>query len=182
MWNQPYISRFNEEGKKSKSKGNHIWHVDAKKSESGWLFRPFQRRLAGAPPGVAYVGLRWTWTPRIWDPQASRANMPVSYSSQSLPPWLAWKDDVLSGIPPPDAQSCDVTVEARVGFYIFVVFVFHVPSLTLSRPHYSSRKTERKRFSRTLCISPLPPWQLSMRHSHHQDGRRLWAISTIHVV
>ncbi|KAI0797969.1 hypothetical protein C8Q75DRAFT_709520 [Abortiporus biennis] len=113
LWNQPYISRFNEEGKKSKSKGNHIWHVDAKKSEGGWVFRPFQRRLAGAPPGVAYVGLRWSWTPRIWDPQASRSNMPVTYSSQNLPSWLSWKDDVLSGIPPPEAQSCDVTVEAR---------------------------------------------------------------------
>ncbi|RPD66085.1 hypothetical protein L226DRAFT_542753 [Lentinus tigrinus ALCF2SS1-7] len=113
LWNQPYISRFNEEGKKSKSKGNHIWHVDGKKSEGGWTFRPFKRKLAGTPPGVAYVGLRWTWTPRIWDPQASRANMPVSYSSPSLPSWLSWKEDSLTGIPPPDAQSCDVTVEAR---------------------------------------------------------------------
>ncbi|OSD01562.1 hypothetical protein PYCCODRAFT_1445566 [Trametes coccinea BRFM310] len=114
LWNQPYISRFNEEGKKSKSKGNHIWHVDAKKSgDGGWVFRPFKRKLAGTPPGVAYVGLRWTWTPRIWDPQASRANMPVTYSSPALPSWLSWKDDSLTGIPPPDAQSCDVTVEAR---------------------------------------------------------------------
>ncbi|KAI0831256.1 hypothetical protein BC628DRAFT_1407775 [Trametes gibbosa] len=113
LWNQQYISRFNEEGKKSKSKGNHIWHVDAKKAEGGWMFRPFQRKLAGTPPGVAYVGLRWTWTPRIWDPQASRANMPVAFSSPSLPAWLSWKEDSLTGIPTPDAQSCDVTVEAR---------------------------------------------------------------------
>ncbi|KAH9842755.1 uncharacterized protein C8Q71DRAFT_827541 [Rhodofomes roseus] len=113
LWNQPYISRFNEDGKKSKSKGNHIWHVDAKKTDTGWMFRPFKRRLAGTPPGVAYVGLRWSWAPRIWDPQASRTNMPVKYSSPSLPSWLSWKDDVLSGIPTPDAQNCDVTVEAR---------------------------------------------------------------------
>jgi len=113
LWNQPYISRFNEDGKKSKSKGNHIWHVDAKKTDSGWMFRPFRRKLAGTPPGVAYVGLRWSWSPRIWDPQASRSNMPVQFSSPSLPAWLSWKDDVLSGIPTPDAQSCDVTVEAR---------------------------------------------------------------------
>jgi len=39
--------------------------------------------------------------------------MPVTYSSVSLPSWLSWKDDVLSGIPSPDAESCDVTVEAR---------------------------------------------------------------------
>ena len=114
LWNQSYISRFNEEGKKSKSKGNHIWHVDAKKADGGWLFRPFQRKLAGAPPGVAYIGLRWSWTPRVWDPQASRANMPVQYASPGLPPWLAWNGDTLSGIPPPDAENCDVTVEARV--------------------------------------------------------------------
>ncbi|KAH9951254.1 hypothetical protein B0H21DRAFT_818313 [Amylocystis lapponica] len=113
LWNQPFISRFNEEGKKSKSKGNHIWHVDAKKMDAGWTFRPFRRKLAGTPPGVAYVGLRWTWTPRIWDPQASRSNMPVNYSSPSLPSWLAWNDDVLSGIPTSDSQSGDVTVEAR---------------------------------------------------------------------
>ncbi|KAH8107138.1 hypothetical protein BXZ70DRAFT_278637 [Cristinia sonorae] len=123
LWNQPYISRFNEEGKKSKSKGNHIWHVDAKKQQDGgWVFRPFQRRLAGAPPGVAYVGLRWAWAPRIWDPQASRSNMPVTYTAPSLPSWLSWKDDVLSGIPPPDAQNCDVTVEARVGLIMFAAY------------------------------------------------------------
>ncbi|KAI0688255.1 hypothetical protein BC835DRAFT_1373425 [Cytidiella melzeri] len=113
LWNQPYISRFNEEGKKSKSKGNHIWHVDGKRTDAGWTFRPFQRKLAGVPPGVAYIGLRWSWTPRIWDPQASRANMPVTYTSPALPPWLAWDGDTLSGIPTPDAESCDVTVQAR---------------------------------------------------------------------
>jgi len=116
LWNSPYISRFNEDGKKAKSKGNHIWNIEAKKTgDGGWIFRPFQRRLAGVPPGVAYVGLRWTWTPRIWDPQASRNNLHVTYTSPSLPHWLSWHEDqYLMGIPTPDAQSCDVTVEARV--------------------------------------------------------------------
>ncbi|KAF7969280.1 hypothetical protein HWV62_27811 [Athelia sp. TMB] len=109
-----YISRFNEDGKKAKSKGNHIWNINAKKkAEGGWLFSPFHRRLAGTPHGVAYVGLRWTWAPRIWDPQASRSNMPVEFTSPNLPRWLLWKDEQLSGIPPPDAESCDITVEAR---------------------------------------------------------------------
>ncbi|KZV73454.1 hypothetical protein PENSPDRAFT_574528 [Peniophora sp. CONT] len=119
LWNSSYISRFNEDGKKAKSKGNHIWNIEAKKSSDGnnqtWTFRPFHRRLAGGPPGVAYVGLKWSWAPRIWDPQASRANLPVQFSSQSLPHWLKWSPagDTLEGIPPPDAQSCDMTVEAR---------------------------------------------------------------------
>ncbi|EGN93276.1 hypothetical protein SERLA73DRAFT_145813, partial [Serpula lacrymans var. lacrymans S7.3] len=84
-----------------------------KHPDGGWTFRPFHRRLAGSPPGVAYVGLRWSWTPRIWDPQASRANLPVTYSSPSLPSWLSWEDDVLCGTPTPDAENCDIFVEAR---------------------------------------------------------------------
>ncbi|KAF8447522.1 hypothetical protein L210DRAFT_3472398 [Boletus edulis BED1] len=114
LWNQPYISRFNEEGKKTKSKGNHIWNIDAKKHQDGsWTFRPFHRRLAGSPPSVAYAGLRWSWAPRIWDPQASRANLQVTFSSPSLPSWLSWEDDVLQGTPPPDAENCEITVMAR---------------------------------------------------------------------
>ncbi|KAL4077125.1 hypothetical protein V8B97DRAFT_1866663 [Scleroderma yunnanense] len=114
LWNQPYISRFNEEGKKTKSKGNHIWNIDARKTlDGGWAFRPFHRKVAGSPPGVAYVGLRWFWAPRIWDPQAPRTNLNVTYSSPSLPSWLTWEGDVLQGTPPPDAESCDITVEAR---------------------------------------------------------------------
>ncbi|KAF9500465.1 hypothetical protein BDN71DRAFT_1132559 [Pleurotus eryngii] len=114
LWKQQYILRFNEDGKKAKSKGNHIWNIEAKKAGDGkWEFRPFYRKLAGNPPGVAYCGLKWSWTPRIWDPQASFANVSVQYSSPSLPPWLSWKDDVLSGVPPTDAQSCEITVIAK---------------------------------------------------------------------
>ena len=116
LWNQPYISRFNEEGKKTKSKGNHIWHIDAKKGQDGgWKFRPFHRRLAGSPPTVAYVGLRWSWQPRVWDPQGAKFSGSVRFGSPSLPAWLSWKEDILSGVPPADAQSCEVTVTAEVG-------------------------------------------------------------------
>ncbi|KAF9013978.1 hypothetical protein BDQ17DRAFT_1296044 [Cyathus striatus] len=114
LWRQQYILRFNEDGKKAKSKGNHIWNIEAKKAGDGkWEFRPFHRKLVGTPPPVAYSGLKWHWTPRIWDPQASWQNIPVQYSSPNLPSWLSWKDDVLSGIPPPDAESCQITVIAK---------------------------------------------------------------------
>lgn len=116
--------RFNEDGKKAKSKGNHIWNVEARKLGDGkWEFRPFYRKLAGTPPGIAYAGLRWSWTPRIWDPQASFNNVPVKYSSPNLPPWLSWKDDVLSGVPPPDAESCKITVIAQVRPFVTGVCV-----------------------------------------------------------
>lgn len=114
LWHQPYISRYNEDGKKTKSKGNHIWSIDAKKQPDGtWTFRPFHRRLTGAPATVAYIGLRWSWAPKVWDPQTPRPNIPVEFSSPNLPSWLSWNDDVLSGTPPPDAESCEITVEAR---------------------------------------------------------------------
>ncbi|GLB34823.1 hypothetical protein LshimejAT787_0203880 [Lyophyllum shimeji] len=114
LWRQQYILRFNEDGKKAKSKGNHIWNIEAKKIGDGkWEFRPFHRKLAGAPPPVAYSGLKWAWTPRVWDPQASWQNVPVEYSSPSLPSWLSWEGDTLSGVPPPDAESCRITAIAK---------------------------------------------------------------------
>jgi hypothetical protein len=36
-----------------------------------------------------------------------------------LPSWLSWKEDVLSGIPPPDAESCDITAEASVWLFVY---------------------------------------------------------------
>jgi hypothetical protein len=115
LWRQQYILRFNEDGKKAKSKGNHIWNIEAKKTKDGkWEFRPFHRKLAGSPPSVAYCGLKWSWTSRIWDPQASWQNVPVEYSSPVLPSWLSWNDDTLSGTPPLDAESCRITVNAKV--------------------------------------------------------------------
>lgn len=54
LWHQELISRFNADGKKAKSKGNHIWHVDAKKLPSGgYVFRPFQRKIIGTPQAFA---------------------------------------------------------------------------------------------------------------------------------
>ena len=54
LWRQDLISRFNADGKKAKSKGNHIWNVDAKKLPGGgWVFRPFKRRIMGQPPPFA---------------------------------------------------------------------------------------------------------------------------------
>ncbi|KAG9098493.1 hypothetical protein FRC06_006342 [Ceratobasidium sp. 370] len=118
LWNQPYISRFNEDGKKAKSKGNHIWNIDARKVEGSspvqWTFREFKRKIAGTPPGIAYHGHLWQWAPHVWDPQVSRTNITATFSSPSLPPWLSWKDGVLSGTPGPDALNTDITVIAKV--------------------------------------------------------------------
>ncbi|KAG8903994.1 hypothetical protein FRB99_002406 [Tulasnella sp. 403] len=123
LWHHnPYIARFNEDGKKAKSKGNHIWNIEAKKlhvasngdpSQPRWIFKKFVRKIAGSPPSMAYIGLKWTWEPKIWDPQLSRASIEVEFSSPNMPPWMRWEKGVLVGVPTPDSHSTDLTVEAR---------------------------------------------------------------------
>ncbi|KNF02016.1 hypothetical protein PSTG_04837 [Puccinia striiformis f. sp. tritici PST-78] len=111
LWSQSCISRFNEEGKKAKSKGNHVWHIEAKKMMNGqWRFLHFQRKIIGTPLiPEAYVGIKWTWTAKVWDPQCSAQNIKATFSSPSLnddddgcqlPDWLSWRGNTLSGIPP----------------------------------------------------------------------------------
>jgi hypothetical protein len=92
LWNQRLISRFNDDGKKSKSKGNHIWNVDAKRLPDGqWIFRPFQRKIHLPEPLHAWYGSKFAWQPKVWDPQASTSNLKVDWRFEGLPPWLESK-------------------------------------------------------------------------------------------
>ncbi|WVQ78747.1 hypothetical protein IAT38_000834 [Cryptococcus sp. DSM 104549] len=103
LWRQDLISRFNPDGKKAKSKGNHIWNVDAKKLPGGgWVFRPFKRRIIGQPNSYGVVNQPYEWEPRIWDPQAPSDTLHPRFSSPpgSLPAWLRWEDSTkLVGVP-----------------------------------------------------------------------------------
>ncbi|KAJ9109748.1 hypothetical protein QFC19_001978 [Naganishia cerealis] len=115
LWNQKLISRFNDDGKKSKSKGNHIWNVDAKKLPDGqWIFRPFQRKIHLPDPLHAWYGSKFAWQPKVWDPQASTSGLKVDWRFEGLPSWLKWRDDVkgLEGIPIDGDSSADITVTA----------------------------------------------------------------------
>lgn len=117
LWNQKLISRFNDDGKKSKSKGNHIWNVDAKKLPDGqWIFRPFQRKIHLPEPLHAWYGAKFAWQPKVWDPQASTSNLKVDWKFEGLPSWLEFKEDVkgLEGIPMEGDSSADITVTALV--------------------------------------------------------------------
>ncbi|KIR69167.1 hypothetical protein I314_00271 [Cryptococcus bacillisporus CA1873] len=117
LWRQDLISRFNPDGKKAKSKGNHIWNVDAKKLPGGgWVFRPFQRRIIGQPNNFAVVNQPYEWEPRIWDPQAASDTLHPKFSSPpgSLPHWLRWEDGVrLVGIPDQSTAPFQIQVHAE---------------------------------------------------------------------
>ncbi|GAA6012435.1 hypothetical protein JCM11491_004332 [Sporobolomyces phaffii] len=117
LWAQPFISRFNDDGKKAKSKGNHIWTVEAKKMpDKRWMFREFVRCIKGPAPAVAFVGLNWSWAPRVWDPQCSSSAIDASFMSPTLPPWLSWEDNVLSGEAPESAHGQSFDIEAVATF------------------------------------------------------------------
>ncbi|BGP45987.1 hypothetical protein JCM10450v2_001826 [Rhodotorula kratochvilovae] len=117
LWAQPFISRFNDDGKKAKSKGNHIWTVEAKKiPDKKWIFREFTRCIKGTAPSVAFVGLSWQWAPRVWDPQCSSAAIDASFMSPSLPDWLVWEDNVLQGEVPESALGQTFEIEAVATF------------------------------------------------------------------
>jgi short-subunit dehydrogenase len=54
LWRQDLISRFNDEGKKAKSKGNHVWNILAKKLPDGsWVFKPYSRTIIVQPQPFA---------------------------------------------------------------------------------------------------------------------------------
>ncbi|KAF8212018.1 hypothetical protein K438DRAFT_1805813 [Mycena galopus ATCC 62051] len=166
LWRQPLILRFNEDGKKAKSKGNHIWNVEAKKLVDGlWEFRPFHRKIAGNPPGVAYCGLLWKWQPRIWDPQACWQNAHVQYSSPNLPAWLQWKDDVLSGTPPVNAESCEIithakfTLDGQEGMLTRTFFLNIAPLVSAENPFaatFAQRRPSITPSRRSVSESTVP--------------------------
>ncbi|KAL1924226.1 uncharacterized protein VTP21DRAFT_7261 [Calcarisporiella thermophila] len=111
LWQTKYISRFNEEGKKTKSKGSHVWSVNAGRDTSGrWIFQPFKSRIVGRPSAVAFVGERYVYEPKVWDPHYCAPK--VIFSSPNLLNWLKWENNVLSGVPGEDAQSGEITVVA----------------------------------------------------------------------
>ncbi|RKP36339.1 hypothetical protein BJ085DRAFT_21191 [Dimargaris cristalligena] len=112
LWGQRHISRFNDDGNKSKSKGNHVWNVEAKKLPTGvWTFWQFSRRITPAPPKAIRIGSHFEWAPKVWDPQIQHPK--VIFSSPGLPPWLNWADNVLSGVPGMDAQSFELKVNVQ---------------------------------------------------------------------
>jgi len=112
LWKHKYISRFNEDGKKAKSKGNHVWIIEAKKTaDGGWIFKEFERKIAGPEPNpIAYVGVKYTYQPKIYDPQIRSPK--AVFHSPWLPSWLSWENNVLTGIPDENAQECEITVIA----------------------------------------------------------------------
>ncbi|KAG9070665.1 hypothetical protein KI688_008204 [Linnemannia hyalina] len=66
LWKHRYISRFNEDGKKQKSKGNHVWNIEARKISN-------VVDTSGPAPGSGAEGLGASATPSVATPSTSSA-------------------------------------------------------------------------------------------------------------
>ena len=93
LWQHPLVCRYNADGRKSKSKGNHVWSVDGRKTADGDVeFRPFERKIVLPRNGIleAGPGEPLNWTAHVFDPHTALA---ADFSSppESLPDWLEWR-------------------------------------------------------------------------------------------
>ncbi|KAF9137484.1 hypothetical protein BGX30_010169 [Mortierella sp. GBA39] len=67
LWKHRYISRFNEDGKKQKSKGNHVWNIEARKrpDPSSASSASSTTGSVTATPGSTTTGLSGAGSPEI---------------------------------------------------------------------------------------------------------------------
>jgi hypothetical protein len=95
--------------------------IDAKKvDESAWQFREFPRRIV-VPNRPAHVGIPWSWTPRIWDPEGRQIG--AVYTASPLPDWLSWSTNThgeqhleLEGTPPAGTLYGQTIIEVTATF------------------------------------------------------------------
>ncbi|KAI8813625.1 hypothetical protein BJ742DRAFT_788964 [Cladochytrium replicatum] len=106
---QRYIQRFNEDGKKTKSKGAHVWIIEGRRThDGGWMFKEAERKMCGEPNTRARVGVRYAYEPKVFDPLVGTPK--AVFHSPSLPEWLKWERNVLTGIPNAPEQPVEIAV------------------------------------------------------------------------
>ncbi|KAG0321336.1 hypothetical protein BGZ97_011651 [Linnemannia gamsii] len=80
LWKHRYISRFNEDGKKQKSKGNHVWNIEARKI-SNVVTVPTSALASGS--GLGDAPLSASTTPSVATPSTSSAASTPSIKASS---------------------------------------------------------------------------------------------------
>ena len=74
LWTQDLIARYNPSGRKAKSRGSHVWCVEARKRSDDpnaeWEFRPWKRKIQIVRDSlVAPWGQLLRLPFKVWDPQ-----------------------------------------------------------------------------------------------------------------
>lgn len=76
LWTQDLIARYNPSGRKAKSRGSHVWCVEARKRSDDpnaeWEFRPWKRKIQIVRDSlVAAWGQLLRLPFKVWDPQVT---------------------------------------------------------------------------------------------------------------
>lgn len=137
LWNQPLISRFNDEGKKTKSKGNHVWSVEARYIDVGhYEYRPPPPKIVPIPTTAA-PGVPFSWTPKVLDSQCQG------------PPYVT----------KPASLLLDLSKASRADMYVLVLARSQVWTPSSRRRLYllgfhGKTILSRERHPWTLCLCP----------------------------
>lgn len=158
LWNQPLISRFNDEGKKTKSRGNHVWSIEARIIAPGhYEFRPPPPKIVPLP-ATAAPKIYWHWCPKVLDSSCQGPPMSASFSCPNLPDWLEFRDDILEGTPPIDATSIMLDIVAEyAGHKLVQTFTVAVVAEDGVRPVSNYR----------TLPSPTQDEQMASAHTSH---------------
>jgi len=77
-----------------------------------WRFQDYPRHFITEPVRTAAVGQRYTYVPRVWDPELCEPE--VIISAPHLPSWLALVNNMLVGVPPDNAVDVDIRLVATI--------------------------------------------------------------------
>ena len=80
LWTRDLIARYNPSGRKAKSRGSHVWCVEARRKsddpDSEWEFRPWKRKIQVLRESlVAPWGQLLKVPLKVWDPQVQYEGM-----------------------------------------------------------------------------------------------------------
>ena len=80
LWTRDLIARYNLSGRKAKSRGSHVWCVEARRRaddpNAEWEFRPWKRKIQVVRSSlVALWGQALKLPFKVWDPQVQYEGM-----------------------------------------------------------------------------------------------------------
>jgi len=86
LWTRDLIARYNPSGRKAKSRGSHVWCVEARRRaedpHAEWEFRPWKRKIQVVRDNLMVPWGHPVRLPlKVWDPQVQYEGLSITVSS-----------------------------------------------------------------------------------------------------
>lgn len=129
---QNFMSKHNVSGRKAKSKGSHVWIINARPNEPpksdgtvrNWEIIPWQRRIMPSDRESlsAKRSQPYSFKPQIWDPNLNEVNAKYIFNN-NLPSFLQWNEkyQTIQGFIPEDFPDDSFTISITATYYIIGV-------------------------------------------------------------